>query len=159
MAMERTRYPIAADRGREMVPLRTMMDRLFESAFTPSFWNEFRTAGFGAGGFGVDVYEDDNAFHVRCMLPGIDPNAVNVNVQGNVLTISGETRQTTPEGWRPVFQEIGAGQFQRQVTLATPVDAGKADANYQNGILEITLPKAEEHRPRSIQIKSAGAAR
>ena len=155
MALELMRRPLGGtdlvrDVAREFVPLRTMMDRLLESAFTPSFWGDGFTTGFG-----MDVYEDDNSYYVHCLLPGIDPNAVNVSVQDSVLTISGESKPTAPEGWRPVFREIGYGQFQRQVTLSAPVNAGKAEASYHNGILTITLPKTEAARPKTIKVKAA----
>ena len=154
MALELMRRPwMGTDLARDVVPLRTMMDRLLETAFTPSSW----LAG-QAGGFGADVYEDDNAFYVHCLLPGIDPNAVNVSVQDNVLTITGESKRNVPEGRRLLVQEIGYGQFQRQVTLPAPVEAGRAEATYHDGILAITLPKAEAAKPKAIKVK-AGAAR
>ena len=149
-AMRRSGAP--AEFGRDVVPLRTMMDRLMESAFTPSFapfWNG------GGGGFGWDVYEDNEAYYIHAYLPGADPSALNITVQDNVLTISGETRRSVPEGWRPLLQEIPFGQFQRQVTLGAPVEAGSAQAEYQDGILKLTLPKAETAKPRQIKVGSA----
>jgi HSP20 family protein len=158
MALELMRRPwagtsLARDLAREFVPLREMMDRLFESAFTPSFWADTWT-----GSFAMDVYEDDNAYYVHCLLPGIDPNQVSISAQDNVLTIRGERQRTVPEGARPVFQEIGYGTFQKQVALPAPVDADKAEASYHDGILSITLPKAEAVRPKTIKVK-AGAAK
>ena len=154
MALELMRRPWAGtDLARDVVPLRTMMDRLLETAFTPSFWTDGRTAGFG-----MDVYEDDNAYYVHCLLPGIDPDAVNFSVQDNSLTITGESKRNVPEGRRLLVQEIGYGQFQRQVTLPAPVEAGRAEATYHDGILAITLPKAEAAKPKAIKVK-AGAAR
>ena len=157
MAMELMRRPLSGVSGgdlmRDFVPLRTMMDRLFESAFTPTVW------GNGvAGGFGMDVYDGEDAYTIHCLLPGIDPSKVSVTVQDNVLTISGESQRTAPENARAVFQEIGYGQFQRQVTLGAPVDAGKAEADYHDGILTITLPKAESAKPKAIKIRN-GVAR
>jgi HSP20 family protein len=160
MIRRRPARSMSSDLAREMVPLRTMMDRLLESAFMPSFFGDSRAMG-GLGGqawFGADVEEDDNAYYVSCQLPGIDPNDVNISAQGNVLTISGESRRTAPEGRRAVSQESSYGRFERQFGFDTPVDADKAEASYHDGILEITLPKAETHRPRSIQIKQASAA-
>jgi HSP20 family protein len=151
------RRPFGSEMTRDIVPLRTMMDRLFEHAFMPSFFEDGRFLGAsGAGGwFGADVDEDDDAYHVSCQLPGIDPKDVNISAQGNVLTISGESKRTTPEGRRSVSQESRYGRFERQFGFDTPVDANKAEASYRDGILEITLPKAETHKPRAIQIKQA----
>ena len=153
MAMELVRRPWAGAAGgdlmRDYVPLRTMVDRLFESAFTPALW------GNGVrGGFGMDVYETDDAYTIHCLLPGVDPSKVAVTVQDHVLTVSGESTRPAPENARPLFQEIGFGQFRRQVTLDAPVDAGKAEADYHDGILRITLPKAEAARPKSIQVRT-----
>src|SRR5688572_15881864 len=148
------RRPMASDLAREVVPLRTMMDHIFENAFMPSFFGEGRGLGTSAW-FGADVDEDDNAYYVSCQLPGIDPKDVNISAQGNVLTISGETKRTTPEGRRAVSQETSYGRFERQFGFDTPVDANKAEASYRDGVLEITLPKAETHKPRAIQIKQA----
>src|SRR5689334_19242273 len=125
MAMELMRRPWSGAAGndlmRDFVPLRTMMDRLFETAFTPTYW------GNGAsGGFGMDVYEGQDAYTIHCLLPGIDPNKVSVTVQDNVLTIEGESTRTPPEDAQTLFQEIAYGPFKRQVTLGTPVDASRA---------------------------------
>lgn len=158
MAMERSRRPwTARDFGGNLLPLRAAIDRLFESAFTTPFWSGFAgSAGMtgSAGTLGMDVDEDDEHYYVCAALPGIDPNAVNISVHNNLLTISGETKRTAPEGRRPVSQENSFGQFQRQVALPTPVDADNCEASYRDGMLTITLPKAAAHRPRTIQVKT-----
>ena len=153
MALDIQRRPWSGDPARDIVPLRTMMDRLFETAFTPSWagWSGTRQTGW----FDMDVEEDDNDYYVSCRLPGIDPKDVTISAQGNTLSISGETKRETPEGRRAVVQESSYGRFERQITLDTPVDSAKAEATYRNGVLEVTLPKAEAHKPRTIQIKPA----
>jgi HSP20 family protein len=144
------------DPFREMVPLRSVMDRLFESAFMPNFFEgQF---GSGARGFGMDVDEDDDHVYVSCHLPGIDPNDVQIQVHDNVLSISGETKRRTPEGRRSVMQETSYGRFERRVALSSPVDADKAMADYRDGILEIRLPKSEASKPRTIQIRGGSGA-
>jgi HSP20 family protein len=159
MPDELTRRPRGGDLFPEMVPLRTMMDRLFESAFTTPFWREGRLGLTGDQGWlGMDVDEDDEAVYVRYQLPGIDPKDVNITVQDNLLTIDGETRRTTPEGRRSVSQGITYGRFQRQFTLGSAVDSERAEANYQDGVLEIRLPKTEAGKRRTIQVKSGGGA-
>lgn len=156
MALELTPRPWAGDIAREVVPLRMMMDRLLENAFTPTFWADGQRGAFG--GFGMDAYETDDAFIVHCLLPGIDPDAVHVSVQDNVLTIEGESTRTAPENARPLFQEIGYGKFQRRVTLGYPVETNKAGASYRDGILAVTLPKAEAAKPRQIKVHANGVA-
>ena len=151
MAMEVMRRPLAgADLAREVLPLRTMMDRLFDTAFAPAAWGGWTAPG--AAGFGADVYETDNGYTIQCLLPGIDPQNVAVTVQDNVLAISGESTRRGPEDARPVLQEIGYGRFRRHFTLPAPVEAGKAEATYEDGLLSITLPKAESARPKTIQV-------
>src|SRR5919199_6481253 len=143
----------------EMVPLRAMMDRLVENALMPTTWGEGRMGEGGrVGGFGMDVEEDDNAYYIRCHLPGVSPDDVNIQFHDNVLTISGEVRRETPEGRRQVFRESSHGQFQRQVTLGAPVDAEHAEASYEHGVLEIKLPKSQAVRPRTIPIRGARPA-
>jgi HSP20 family protein len=139
------------DLAREVLPLRTMMDRLLDTAFAPSAWGGW--TGSGVAGFGADVYETDEAYTIQCLLPGVDPQAADVTVQDNVLTISGQSARRGPENARPVFQEIGYGQFRRQFMLPAPVDATQAAATYEDGILSITLPKAESARPKAIPVQ------
>lgn len=160
MATELMRRPwtgtdLTREPFRELVPLRTMMDRLLESAFAPSWWSGW--FGEGLAGTGMDLYETDEAYTVHCLLPGIDPDAVQVSVQDNVLTISGESQRPAPQGARAVFQEIGYGTFQRQVTLGTPVEADKAEATYHHGILSITVPKAAASRRKTIKVHAKAA--
>jgi HSP20 family protein len=141
-----------AEFGREFVPLRQMMDRLFESAFTPMF------AGWETRALAWDVYEDNDNFYVHCYLPGCDPNALDITVQDSVLTISGQTKRAVPEHWRPLVQELPYGEFRRQLTLSAPVDTNKASAEYTDGILRITLPKAEAAKARQIKVIHGGEA-
>ena len=145
------------DPFRDMVPLRSVMDRLFENAFMPSFFGEGQL-GTGMRGFGMDVEEDDDHVFVSCHLPGINPDDVQIQVHDNVLSISGETKRRASEGRRAVMQETSYGRFERQVALSSPVDADKATADYRDGILEIRLPKSEASKPRTIQIRGASGS-
>ena len=160
MALDLMRRPsLAGDLNREFVPLRMMMDRLLENAFMPSYWGDGERSAWSGGQFGMDAYETDDAYVVHSLLPGIDSESVHVSVQDNVLTIAGESKRTAPENARPLFQEIGYGRFQRQISLGFPVEADKADASYHDGILTITLPKAEAAKPRQIKVQANGAAK
>ncbi len=146
------------DLERDIIPLRALMDRMLENAFMPlSSWQGGRSSLLGdSGGCSLDIDEDEHAYYVQSHLPGIRPEDVQINFHNGMLTISGETRREAKEGRRPVHQELAYGRFARQVALPTEVDVDKAEANYRDGILEITLPKSERTRPRTIQIKSAG---
>jgi HSP20 family protein len=140
--------------AREMMTLREAMDRLFDDAFT-------RPLGFGNGHGNawsvpaVDMYQTDNEVVVKASLPGIKAEEVQINVTGEVLTIKGETKQndeTKEKAWH--IREQRWGMFERSVALPTPVVADKAKADFENGIVTITLPKAEEAKPKSITIKA-----
>lgn len=158
MPNELNRYPVWGSLPREMVPLRSMMDRLLEHAMMPASLasGAMGTQDSGLAGFGMDVDEDDASYYVSCHLPGVKPEDVNITFQDGVLTISGETRRQTREGRRPLHQEVSYGRFQRQISLPGAIDPAKAEAQYHDGILEVTLPKSEASRPRTIQVRSGG---
>jgi HSP20 family protein len=156
MAMELMQRPWGGgDLVRDYAPPRTMADRLFERAFAPLSWSGAWSGG--VAGFGVDVYETDDGYAIHCLLPAVDPSQVSVTMQDSVLTISGESAPRAPEGAKTLFQEIGYGRFRRQVALPAPVDAGQAEATYDAGILRITLPKAEDARPKAIRVQAGEA--
>jgi len=82
---------------------------------------------------------------VKADLPGIDPKEVSISVLGNQLTIAGERkREETKEKKNYFYQEVTYGKFSRTIPLPDEVDAGKAKANYKNGVLEITLPAPKQ---------------
>jgi HSP20 family protein len=141
--------------AREMMTLREAMDRLFDDAFT-------RPLGFGGNGNGsawsapaVDMYQTENEVVVKASLPGIKAEEVQINVTGDVLIIKGETNQkdeTQEKAYH--IREQRWGMFERSIGLPTAVVADKAKAEFENGIVTITLPKAEEAKPKSITIKT-----
>jgi HSP20 family protein len=146
---------------REMMTLREAMDRLFEDSFVRpgSAWVGGRTAGADYGSFPLDVKETGDHFEVRASLPGVKPEDVQITVHGNTLTIRGEAKQDEErkeENW--IIREHRAGTFQRMMTLPAPVKSEAAEARMENGTLRLTLPKAEEARPRQIKI-GGGAPR
>jgi HSP20 family protein len=138
--------------AREMMTLRDAMDRLFDDAFT-------RPLRMYDGGQmsvpAVDMYQTDNEVVVKAAIPGVKADDVQINVTGEVLTIKGETREkeeTKDKAYH--IREQRWGMFERTVALPTDVVADKAKAEFENGILTITLPKAEEVKPKTITIKS-----
>jgi len=101
----------------------------------------------------VDIVERENEFVITSDLPGITRDQINVNVEKNMLTISGERRRTEPkEGERWYRAERNTGTFKRTFSLPNTIDAGGVSADYRDGVLTVTLPKAEEAKPRQIQI-------
>ncbi|PTR16622.1 heat shock protein Hsp20 [Nitrosospira sp. Nsp2] len=103
----------------------------------------------------VDITEDDKAYKVRAEIPGVKKEDVKVQVEGNRVTISCETKQEKEEkeGERTIAREIYQGSSYRSFTLASEVDETKAEAKYENGILELTLPKKEGTSARRIEVK------
>ena len=92
----------------------------------------------------------------RCMaVPGLAPDAVNVSVLGNQLTVSGEY-PAAPEGRQYLLRERSGGRFERTITLPTEVDADHAQPSYEHGVVRISLPKAESAKPKRIAL-TAGA--
>ncbi len=136
--------------AREMMTLREAMDRLFDDAFTrPLSLRENWSAP------AIDMYQTDDEIVVKAALPGIKPDEVQINVTGEVLTIKGETKQQEEKkekAWH--MREQRWGTFERSVVLPTDVVSDKAKAEFENGILTITLPKAEEVKPKVINIKA-----
>jgi HSP20 family protein len=103
----------------------------------------------------VNVWEDSDAFHVDVEVPGLTQEQVQVQVTNkNHLTIQGERLPEDAGKGRWHRRERGFGRFQRVLKLPVPVDADRVEAKLENGLLQLTLPKAEEARPRRIAVKS-----
>jgi HSP20 family protein len=101
----------------------------------------------------VDVTEDNDTVRITAELPGIGPEDVKINLENNVLTISGEkTQETREEGRRPQRYERVYGSFERSFTVPSSVDAERIEATCDNGVLAVTLPKSENAKPRAINV-------
>jgi HSP20 family protein len=103
----------------------------------------------------VNVWEDADAFRVEVEVPGLTQEQVQVSVTNkNQLTLQGERLPEEAGKGRWHRRERGFGRFQRVLKLPTPVDADRVEAKLENGLLQLTLPKAEEARPRRIAVKA-----
>ena len=103
----------------------------------------------------VDVAEQDDAIVVRAEVPGCKPEAIDISVYGNTLTISGEKKETKEEKDKGYYHvESTYGNFRREITLPTDVDNAKVQATCKDGVLSITLPKAEVSKAVKVQVKS-----
>jgi len=124
--------------------LRNELDRLFDTPFnllsnsTPA----------------LDVYEDKDSFVVKAELPGMKKEDIDVSLHDGVLSISGERKNeekfAKAESYR---SELFFGKFQRTITLPAPVAADKIKGSYKDGVLTVTLPKAEEAKPKQIDVQ------
>jgi HSP20 family protein len=104
----------------------------------------------------VNVYDDGEAFQVEALAPGVDPEKLDVSVVRNAVTISGEkvgNPGVPPERVHRV--ERAAGKFVRTFELPTEVDAEQVEAEYQNGLLRLRLPRAAAARPRRVEIRTS----
>ena len=141
----------------DLFDFRRDFDQIFNRFLSwPSAQEEptMTTAGFSPA-IESFIDKDGKKFYCQVMLPGVDPKNVNLQVQGNTLTISGErnaTRETKEADY--LRREITYGSFQRSIMLPEGVDTDKLNAEYRNGIFEITAPISAAALPRKVEIKS-----
>ena len=110
---------------------------------------------FGAPSFPrMNVYESEQKLQVEAEVPGLALSEIEVNLVGRELTLKGERKHQEPEGSYHHLRERGAGAFEKTLQLPFAVDADKVEAQLQNGVLVITLPKAESAQPRRIVVES-----
>lgn len=133
---------------REMERFQRDMNRLFDD-FSP----QMRSApSFPA----VNIWADKDSVLITAEMPGLDANNIELNILEDTLTINGERAvEALPAGAIYHRQERGFGKFARNIRLPYRVDAKKVKATFRNGILEVSLPRAEEDRPKKIAVKVA----
>jgi len=138
---------------REAVTMREAMDRLFNDTYVPA-------RGRGRGQeqermirLPLDAYVTPGEIVILANMPGLNPEDVEITIEGDTLTIKGE-RHAPLENVDYVLQERAFGQFQRTLNINIPVDADKAEAKFENGLLTLTVPKAEAVKPKTIQVVS-----
>ena len=101
----------------------------------------------------VDIYEDETGFTLTADLPGVSKERLGVKVNGDNLLIEGEVSVPAPQGMELLYAEVLASSYRRSFTLSRELDASKIEANLKDGVLTLRIPKAEEARPRKIEIK------
>ncbi len=134
---------------REMMTLREAMDRLFDDAFT----RPVNVNGLGAPA--IDLYQTNNDVVIKAALPGLKADDVQISITGDMLTLKGEFKQDNEVKEATYhIKEQRFGSFERSVMLPTEVQSDKAKADFENGVLTVTLPKAEQVKPRTITVKA-----
>ena len=134
----------------EMMTLRQAMDRLLEDDFRPF---RFMSGGYDGPALPLDVTTDADALTIEAALPGVKPEDVDITVENGTVTISGRTAaERKAEEGSYLVQEIRRGQFSRSVTLPTGLEPDKAEATFEQGVLRLRIPKAEQVKPRQIRI-------
>jgi HSP20 family protein len=145
--------------GQDFVVLRDAMNQLLEESFVPSRGSRSSGSnGTMVRPLPLDVYATQEEAVIIAAVPGMSPQELEITIDQNVVTLSGtvptaaESEQGKGATW--YLHELWHGQFRRSVTLPFEVDAGKADASFENGIVRIMLPKAERAKPHKIAIKT-----
>ena len=136
-----------------VVTLRDAMDRMFEDSFVQprAGW----IAPLSVATLAIDVYETKDDVVVKAALPGIKPEELDVTITGNTLSISGESKEENEvKDKNYIRQERRYGSFSRTVTLPNGLKGDKVDATFENGMLTLKIPKAEEIKPKSIKIQA-----
>ena len=103
----------------------------------------------------ADIYETQDSIHIALDMPGANQNQIDVTLEQNVLTISGMTAHAAPEGYSPTYLEFRPGDYERSFRLTEQIDRDKIDAVYKDGVLKLTLPKAETAKVRKISVNPA----
>lgn len=138
---------------RDLISLREAMDRLFEESVVRPRTGELVPRGMGT--LAVDMYETDEAVVVKTTIAGIDPEDVDISITGDTLSIKGETKvEEEVEEENYVCRERRYGAFSRSLTVPVPIEADEAHAEFEDGVLTLTLPKAEEVKPKAIEVKA-----
>jgi HSP20 family protein len=137
-----------------MMTLRNTMDQFFENSFrSMGDWQATNQAIV----LSLEVGETPEAFVVTAVVPGIEPGALDITLSNNRLTIAGEfTPHQRDNNVRYHLSEYPYGKFSRTLTLPMAVQAEQIAAHYHNGLVSITLPKAESAKPKRIQVQSNG---
>jgi HSP20 family protein len=140
------------DPMQDIVSLRDAMDRLFQDSFIrPSNWT-----GLSAGAIAVpcDLWETKDSYQLRADVPGLSPEDVQIEATAQGVTIAGEIKGLDGDagsGW--LRQERRTGRFERAFAFAVEIDPNKVEASCTNGVLELTLPKAESVKPKFIKVQ------
>jgi HSP20 family protein len=138
------------DPSRDMTTMQDSMDKFFDDYFGRYSKN---IEGYGA--IDVNMVQTDDNVIVKASVPGVKPEDIDISITGDTLTIRGETKEDeeTKEGNYHI-KEMRYGSFARSILLPNQVVVDKAIAEFKDGILKLTLPKAEEVKPKTIKIKA-----
>jgi HSP20 family protein len=142
---------------REISGFRRALDRFMDEGSMPAVWqsDELRTLVPP-----VDIIEQENDVVVKAVVPGVAEDDLNIEVVGDTLTIRGESKETKEDKKENYFyREWRYGTFLRSLTLPAGLKTDKVDAELENGMLTLTIPKAETNKPKAIKVKTKSAAK
>ena len=138
------------DPMREMSEMRSLVDRAFDDFFSRS-----PMSYKGMGSIDVNMLQTDNEIVVEASIPGVKPEDINISVTGENLTLRGDIK--ADDEYKDAnyhIKEMRYGSFSRSMPLPCKVDSDKAKAEFENGVLKLTLPKTEEEKPKTITVKA-----
>jgi HSP20 family protein len=134
--------------------LNRILDEAFSGLPFPEQGNVITSTWFAP----TDVSEDENSLRITMELPGVDPDDVRLSLENNVLTIRGEKKQQIDDNSERVHRfERTYGMFERTFVLPNTVDTDRIDARYENGVLHVSIPRAERAKPREIRVKASNS--
>ena len=135
---------------KDLMTLREAMDRLFEDSFirTGPRWT---APGERGCDLAINAYSTDEELVITASVPGVDPKDVEITIEGDTLTIKGELK-VPPENVDYLVQERPCGKFNRTLRLNIPVEADKAEATFEKGVLTLVIPKQEAIKPKKIKV-------
>ena len=140
------------DPFRDVVTLREAMDRLFEDSVVQQR-RQAQQAASGPFRLPVDAYVTQDSIVVVANVPGVKPEDVEIVLEGDTLTIRGEIKPSQ-ESKNYLLRERASGRFERVLTINTPIEVGKVEATFEDGIVRIVLPKAEAVKPKQIKVNA-----
>ena len=135
---------------RDMITLRETMDQMFNDAYTRN--RDYR-AQPAAWQLPVDAYATEDAIILVADVPGLKPEDLDVTLEGDTLTIRGEIKPNQ-ESKNYLLRERLTGRFERVLTINTPIETSKVEATFENGVVQIVLPKAEAVKPKQIKVNA-----
>lgn len=138
------------DPAQDLMSLKQAMDKLLEDSVNrPGGF----TIGLGGGGFPIDIIQSENYLIIKAALPGVKPEDVDISVTGEILTIKAERKEEGDfKDKEYIRKENQYGTISRKIPIPRSVEANKADATFDNGVLTLSIPKPEEEKPRRINI-------
>jgi len=143
---------------REMEEMERRFEDIFGRPFIPAMWRRIPVVEMGWAP-AIEVFEKEDKFMVKAELPGMKEEDIDVSVVGDTLTIKGERKAETEVKEEDYYCcERSYGSFSRSIALPSSVDAKKIDASYEDGVLEVSLPKAPEVKAKKVAVKKKGKA-
>ena len=103
----------------------------------------------------IDLYRDGDHYVLNADLPGIDPGSVDIDIDGQLLTIRAERTPRSAEGVKWLARERSSGSFLRQLNVGSGIDTSAISATYDNGVLSVTIPVSEKAKPRKVEVQTS----